>query len=457
MTINSIPFAIFICSLIFILLISQKVSVSNKFRNIVLLLFSLIFYLLIDIKFFILMFIVAIYTFYFGKHVKNSKVTLILHICLSVGILLVFKYLGFFVSEFSKLFNINSSGLNIVLPIGLSFYIFKSISYVADIYKGKYDDNSSFIEVVLYISYFPEIVSGPISRPQILLDQIKNDRKIEAKSFSDGLQIYFIGLFKKIVIADNISVFVNEIYRAPNIYSSLSVWICIFAYSIQIYMDFSGYSDMSIGISKMLGFDIEKNFNLPYISRNVTEFWSRWHISLSSWLKNYIYIPLGGNRKGNGRQYLNLLITMILCGIWHGGKINFILWGFVNGLALVIHKIFSKSSKKESSILSMVVTFIFISFSWILFRSTDLNNALNIINRLFSFNGGVKYIGMWSVMGFIIMFITHMFQKIKNKGESYYYLQDLTTIKGLFIFFVFVGLTFGLAYTGFSPFIYSAF
>lgn len=457
MTLNSIPFAIFICVLICVLLICQKANVSNKFRNTVLLLFSLIFYLLIDIKFFALMLIVALYTYYFGKQVKNNKAILILHICLSIGILLVFKYLGFFISDFSKLFNINTSSLNIILPIGLSFYLFKSISYVADIYKGKYNNDSSFIEVVLYISYFPEIVSGPISRPQVLLDQIKSDRKIKANLFSEGLQIYFIGLFKKIVIADNISIFVDEIYRAPNIYSSLSVWVCIFAYSVQIYMDFSGYSDMSIGISKMLGFDIEKNFNLPYISRNVTEFWNRWHISLSSWLKDYVYIPLGGNRKGKRRQYLNLLITMVICGVWHGGKINFILWGFINGLALVIHKIYSKNTKKVFSILPTIFTFIFISFLWILFRSTDLNNALNIINRLFSFNGGVKYIGMWSVIGFIIMFITHMFQRIKNKGESYYYLQDLTTIKGLFIFFVFVGLTFGLAYTGFSPFIYSAF
>lgn len=460
MMFNSFGFVFFMIATLTLLAIFEKSNMLKEKTNLLLFVISLVFYALFDINFLLLLVIVIAYTYVIGKFVKNRKGLLFFGIFVSVLILGVFKYYNFFIdSFFTVIRKERNSILNIVLPVGISFYLFKSISYLVDVYKGKCDIEDSFIDLGLYLSFFPEIVAGPISNPKKLLSQIKTKRTLKASSILEGIQIFFFGLFKKIVIADNISVFVNEVYRIPNIYSTLTVWLCVISYSIEIYMDFSGYSDMAIGVGKMLGIDIETNFNLPYISKNVTEFWKRWHITLSNWLMEYIYIPLGGNRKGKTRQYFNLLLTMAIGGLWHGSSWTFVLWGLLNGLALIVHKIYmsKRNNNKIGTFLSIFATFIFTTFMWIFFRSSSISNSFDIFKKLFAFESGVMYISYWSIIGIVLTFIYDSIMVKRYGANNKYLIQDLSTTKGLLVFFIFVGLTIGLAYTGVNPFIYAAF
>lgn len=458
MAFNSLGFIIFFIITLTIIAIIDYFICDTRVRNIALLLISLVFYSLFNVLYLLLLLFVIIYTYFFAKKIKEKSYLLIVSICISILILFIFKYFNFFADTLINLLHINNPlFINLVLPIGISFYLFKSISYLVDIKKGKIEVENDPVIVALYLCFFPEIVAGPISRFSDLLNQFKSNIKINGKDLSTGLQIFIIGLFKKIVLADNIAVFVNEVYRAPKIYSSATIVLCIIAYSFQIYLDFSGYSDMAIGCSKMLGYDIKRNFNMPYLSHNVTEFWKRWHISLSSWLQDYLYIPLGGNRKGEIRQFVNLIITMVIGGLWHGSKWTFILWGLVNGIALVVHKLYTKNRKNnKSGLLSVLITFIFVSFVWVLFRADNLQNAIDLYLSIF--NGkGINYIHLNSIVCILICLIVMIFSYIKNKSEAVYILQDLNTIKGLVITILFIGIIIGFAYTGSNPFIYASF
>lgn len=446
MMFNSIEFVLFFIALLTIIFFVDKRSNTSKVRNFVLLICSLIYYFLIDYKYFLLFVCIILITYFVGLKVKNNKKIITLGVTLLVLLLTFFKYNNFFISNF-----LNNDFIRIIMPIGISFYIFKAISYMVDVYRGRYECEKKFVKVALYLSLFTEVVSGPISRFNDLSKQLDYNTKLSVKYFTEGVQIFFIGLFKKIVVADNLSVFVNEVYRAPRVYSSSTVLLCIVAYAAYIYMDFSGYSDMAIGCSKMLGYDIKKNFNCPYISKNITEFWKRWHISLSTWIMDYIYIPLGGNRKGKTRQYINLVLTMFIAGLWHGTSCMFAIWGLINGLALAIQKRFFK----KDTILTIIINYLFILVSWITFKATDINNFLDIVNQLW-FKPGISYISTWAIFGIIVL-ILDIILSIKNNKEEYYPIQDLGTIKGLVIFFLIIGLTLGLGYTGANPFIYSSF
>ena len=445
MMFNSIEFVLFFLVLLTIIYFIDKKSYTSKVRNIVLLIASLLYYLLIDYKYFLLFICIIFVTYSIGLKAKDNKKVITIGVTLLVLLLTFFKYNNFFISNV-----LNNDFIRIIMPVGISFYIFKAISYMVDVYRGKYECERNFVNVALYLSLFTEVVSGPISRFNDLSKQFDNT-KLSVKYFTEGVQVFVIGLFKKIVVADNLSVFVNEVYRAPRAYSSLTVLLCIIGYAVYIYMDFSGYSDMAIGCSKMLGYDIKKNFNCPYISKNITEFWKRWHISLSNWIMDYIYIPLGGNRKGKTRQYINLVLTMFIAGLWHGSSYMFAIWGLINGLALAIQKRFFK----KASILAIIINYIFILISWITFKASDINNFLDILNQL-RFKPGVSYISTWAIFGILVV-ILDAFLSIKNNKEEYYPIQDLTTIKGLVIFFLLIGLTLGLGYTGANPFVYSNF
>lgn len=446
MMFNSIEFVLFFVVLLTIIYFIDKKSNTSKVRNIVLLIASLLYYLLIDYKYFLLFICIILITYFIGLKVRNNKKVITLGVTLLVLLLTFFKYNNFFISNV-----LNNDFIRIIMPVGISFYIFKAISYMVDVYRGKYECERNFVKVALYLSLFAEVVSGPISRFNDLSKQFDNNTKLGVKYFTEGVQVFVIGLFKKIVVADNISVFVNEVYRAPRAYSSLTVLLCIVGYAVYIYMDFSGYSDMAIGCSKMLGYDIKKNFNCPYISKNITEFWKRWHISLSNWIMDYIYIPLGGNRKGKTRQYINLVLTMFIGGLWHGSSYMFAIWGLINGLALVIQKRFFK----KDTIITIIMNYIFILISWITFKASDINNFLDILNQLW-FKTGISYISTWALFGIFVV-ILDIILSIKNNKEEYYPIQDLTTIKGLVIFFLIIGLTLGLGYTGANPFVYSSF
>jgi len=242
-----------------------------------------------------------------------------------------FKYTNFFVNSFRALFGLDSVTLNIILPLGISFYVFSAIAYLIDIYRGEYPAQKNILNIALYIAFFPKLTAGPIVRGKDFFPQVKGYRGIQWDAFKVGIQIFVFGLFKKIVLADHLGVFVDDVFRAPTAFNTGTVVLAAISYSLQIYFDFSGYSDMAIGVSKILGFDFKPNFNLPYISRNVSEFWKRWHISLSSWFQDYLYIPLGGNRKGKVRTYINLMLVMLISGLWHGAGWTFIAWGALHG------------------------------------------------------------------------------------------------------------------------------
>jgi alginate O-acetyltransferase complex protein AlgI len=325
----------------------------QKLRHVILLIASYIFYSWWDWRFCFLMIILTIVSFFsaiqIDKHPEN-KLFIFVGVIIPLTILGIFKYFNFFISSFVEIFGIRYvNSLNIILPVGISFYTFQSLSYTIDVYRKKINAEKDFIKLALYIAFFPQLVAGPIVRASDFLPQLEEERNINLDNFKIGIQIFVSGLFKKVVIADWLSVFVDDVFRTPSAFHAISLILAVIAYSIQIYFDFSGYSDMAIGCAKCLGYDFVRNFNLPYISRNITEFWKRWHISLSSWLKEYLYIPLGGNRKGGIRTYMNNMITMLLGGLWHGANWTFLAWGGAHGIALCIHKFYKKLFGKIDS------------------------------------------------------------------------------------------------------------
>lgn len=440
--------------------------------NIVLLIASYIFVAYADYKFAIVLAGLTISTWLFAKR----KSTTIFGVIIAVLSLAFFKYTNFFAESFMRIIGNDFVTLNIILPLGISFYTFSAIGYLADVRRNKID-SKDFLSVALYLSYFPKITSGPIQKSKDFFSQIEKKRVIGWNTFSIGIQIFMFGLFKKIVLADRLSVFVNQVYETPLAFGSGTVFLATIAYSLQIYFDFSGYSDMAIGISKMIGIDLPRNFNLPYLSHNVTELWKRWHITLSSWLQEYVYISLGGNRKGNVRTYINLVLTMLIGGLWHGANWTYVIWGLLHGIALAIHKLWMKVSnsaeKKNNKIgklLSITITFLFTNLCWIFFRAESIGKAFMIIQRIVIFEQGVSQPYMWFFVSsiFLIVAIIFAFNKSKNNScnikkknisfiEGYYPLVKLDSFWGLVLFFVFCGLILCWAYTGGSPFIYGTY
>ena len=438
------------------------------FSNWVLLIASFAFVTWADYRFVLILAALCLSTWFFAKQKKTVP-----GIIIAIITLAVFKYMNFFLESFARIVGNDHTALKIILPLGISFYTFSAISYLVDVKRGK-TEAKDLLSVALYLSYFPKITSGPIQKSKDFFDQIEKKLSVGWPSFSVGIQIFMFGLFKKIVLADRLSIFVNQVYETPSVFSSATVFLATIAYSLQIYFDFSGYSDMAIGVSKMLGIELPRNFNLPYISHNVTELWKRWHITLSSWLQDYLYISLGGNRKGTIRTYINLVLTMLIGGLWHGASWTYVLWGLLHGLALAVHKVWMKitgSPQKHlsmiSNCLSIIATFLFTNFCWIFFRAESVQQALKIIQRIFCFDTGISQPYMWLLIAIVILTIATIMALCHSKKkqekpakhnvsciDGYYPLLKLDSFWGLVVFFVFVGLILSLAYTGGSPFIY---
>lgn len=439
---------------------------------------SYVFYAYWDVRFlFLLIFqalVVYIGSLLIEKHRTYHPKTAKLVTGISLGVVLCllgfFKYFGFFTKTITAITGENPfSTLNIILPVGISFYTFQSISYIVDVYRQKIGARKSFLKVALYISFFPQLMSGPVVKASKFLPQLDWGPAVTWKNFEEGCQIFLMGAIKKVVIADRLAVCVDAVYNAPAAYSGFSILSAVIAYSIQIYCDFSGYSDMAIGVAKVLGYDLGRNFNLPYISRNLTEFWKRWHISLSTWLQEYLYISLGGNRKGKARTYVNLMITMILGGLWHGASWNFILWGALHGAALVVHKIFMKWRTEKSGVkttkpltcvktfLSILGTYSFVSFCWIFFRADSFDTAWIIISRMFTLAEGISYTYVYTVIFTIILLAIHIYCYFKTNKEGTYILLDLNKFLPKVIFILLVLLTAAFAYQGNGAFIYFQF
>lgn len=457
-----------------ILLVAMKISKGIKAHHIILLIASYTFYAMGDLKFLALLFGVSLLMWYLAKYIEKNKGTkkaktgLIVGVVADVLVLGIFKYFNFFTESFSQLFGFSHTTLNIVLPLGISFYIFQSISYIADVYTEKVKSEKSLTEIMLYIGFFPQIVSGPIVKAHDFLPQLKVDHEITRENLSWGIQKFASGLFKKIVIADRLGVSVDAVFSAPSAYSGMTLAITVLIYAMQIYYDFSGYSDMAIGVARMLGFDLGKNFNLPYLAKNPSDFWRRWHISLSSWFRDYVYIPLGGSRKGKFRTYLNLFITMLLSGLWHGASWAFVFWGACHAFASVVHKFFTDIKKKTGELknttakkvvgaLSILLTFSVIYFLYIPFRASDLSEAMLIIGRIFSWSNGINYVYVFGIIFAVFLVAVEIISVIKNNGNDIWRPLDLSKWHNKLIFSFFILLTLSFAYFGNSAFIYAQF
>ncbi|MBL7890176.1 MAG: MBOAT family protein [Bacteroidia bacterium] len=367
---------------------------------------------------------------YRAQSKKMKNFILIFSIVINLGLLFYFKYTNFFIEIINDLKLGEVKPLNLILPIGISFYTFENLSYTIDVYRGKFKPVTSFLDYCFFLSFFPKLVMGPIVRAADFIPQIRKDIFITNSDISRGLYLILGGLFKKVVISDYIYVnYVQYIFDDPSRHSGIECLMGVYGYAMVIYCDFSGYSDMAIGMAKWMGFTINDNFDSPYQSSSITEFWRRWHMSLSAWLKDYLYISLGGNRVGKFRQYLNLMITMLLGGLWHGASFNFVVWGGMHGLALALDKVRMSvfpddpASKLKNSkllkVLGVIITFHFVCFCWIFFKASSFEDAGIIITQIFTnFNGAAwqpmlqAYGVVFGVMllGYIIHFIPRSYE-----------------------------------------------
>jgi alginate O-acetyltransferase complex protein AlgI len=355
---------------------------------------------------------------------KERKKYLILIIAINLSTLFYFKYFNFTIDNVNSLFNTAYSS-KILLPIGISFYLFQIMSYVIDVYKRNVKVQKSFLLLSTYISLFPQLIAGPIVRYSTIEDQLLN-RNESWDKFYQGLRRFIIGLIKKVVIANNVAIIANLLFveTAPVNVNFTLAWVGAIAYTFQIYFDFSGYSDMAIGLGRMFGFEFLENFNYPYISTSITDFWHRWHISLSTWFRDYVYIPLGGNRKGLKRQIINILIVWLLTGLWHGAAWNFIIWGMYFALILIVEKLFLlKVLKKLPKFVGWIYSMLLIIIGWVIFNSADFYEIVLILKNMFSnfelnslvYIKNLRILYLWPYMVMAVLLSTPIIKKIGEK------------------------------------------
>lgn len=380
--------------------------IPGKFQRIWLLLASYYFYLSWNIKYGLLLICVTAISYIAGIFLskkQNKRIFVSISIICILLILFVFKYLSFaegLLSSALSLFNINVSFtvFDIVLPVGISFYSFQAIGYVIDVYRGDIEPEKNILKYALFLSFFPQLVAGPIERSKNLLSQLEGEKRFDINYVREGFLLMLWGFFLKLVIADRVAIVVDAVYGKPSDFAGWYVIVATILFAIQIYCDFYGYSTIAVGAAKMLGINLMENFNAPYLAPSVADFWRRWHISLTSWFKDYVYIPLGGNRKGKFRKYLNLLIVFSLSGLWHGANLSFVVWGILNGIYQVIGDILSPIKKKCIQLFKIstdtisyksflaLKTFVLVDFAWIFFRASNITEAFQIIKNMFAIN-----------------------------------------------------------------------
>lgn len=423
MVFNSIEFVIFlpVVVLLFYLL-------PQRARWFMLLAASCVFYMWFVPKYILILLVTIVIDYLAGILIernadrpKRKKTFMIISIVSTLTVLFVFKYLGFVTENLTRLcasFGMETDlVVNIILPIGLSFHTFQSMSYVIEVYRGNQKAERHFGYYSLYVMFFPQLVTGPIERPGNLLRQLHEEKRFDYDNISKGMRLILFGLFIKMVVADNLASYVDEIYADPSAYNAWSVMLGAVFYSFQIYCDFFGYSTIALGSAKLMGFDISDNFRSPYLSRSIAEFWHRWHISLSTWFRDYVYIPLGGSRVKFARWAFNILVVFVLSGIWHGAAWTFLFWGFAHGLLHVIEKALKKNVKSlepktkvgrwSIDLFNMAKTFILVTLFWVMFRSSDFAQMKEMFVAMFS-NFGVEQQltidwHIWLYLGLFIM------------------------------------------------------
>ena len=348
-------------------------------------------------------------TFDIGNWKLSAKFWMVANIVINLGILAVFKYYDFFVSEFGALFGISSEGLllRIILPVGISFYTFQALSYSIDVYRGNIKPTKDIIAFFAFISFFPQLVAGPIERATNLLPQFLQKRTFSYEQGVDGMRQILWGLFKKIVVADNCAMYVDQVWATYDTQSGSTLLLAAVLFTFQIYGDFSGYSDIAIGTAKLFGIKLMRNFNNPYFSRDIAEFWRRWHISLTSWFRDYVYIPMGGNRRGLRRTILNTLIVFLICGLWHGANWTYLVWGLYNVLLFLPLILLGKSKRYKDAPLvwkqlpQMVLTIVLVTIGWIIFRAPSVAEAWGYVCNMTNLSGGTPTLPITQWVGII--------------------------------------------------------
>ncbi|MFZ4632090.1 MAG: MBOAT family O-acyltransferase [Patescibacteria group bacterium] len=465
-------------------------SLGKKYKNFFILLASLLFYFWGEGAYVLLMLAVALLDYSCGlmfafirsrenfsdqKKDKISKSILVISIIGNLSILGFYKYFNFGIDQFNSLlqiFGFSGSSLlyftKIILPLGISFYTFQSMSYTIDVYRKRVPACKSVIDYLCFVTLFPQLVAGPIVR---YIDVSKEliSRKINYEYLSTGVKRFIIGLAKKVIIANNVGAVADKIFSLPSNELSFGLsWLGAVCYALQIFFDFSGYSDMAIGLGKMIGFNFLENFNYPYISKSIRDFWRRWHISLSTWFRDYLYIPLGGNKVGVARGYFNLFIVFFLCGLWHGASWLFIIWGCWHGLFLVLERTsFGKMLSKAPSIFQHIYVLLIILIGWVLFRAENVSQALDIIKNLFGFNGlkisGLSdYVNNKQLLALVIgvLFSTPIFIFIKNIIKNFRFFNGirikslLNASYSIFLLLLFVLCSISISDSTYNPFIY---
>lgn len=402
---------IFLCVYLPLVLLGYYIC-PKKGRNLFLLIVSLVFYAWGEPKYVFLMIFSILINYVFGRLMdknrgrqKRMKLLLVLSVVIDLGLLSVFKYTDFIITNVNAIFGANFDLLNIALPIGISFYTFQAMSYTIDVYRDDVRVQKNLIDFGMYITMFPQLIAGPIVRYADVQDQLA-ERSVTTADFSEGVMRFVVGLGKKVLLANQMGAVWSDIYALGGDVSALMAWTGAIAYTFQIYFDFSGYSDMAIGLGRMFGFKFPENFRYPYQSVSITDFWRRWHITLSTWFKEYLYIPLGGNRRGLARQALNLLIVWSLTGFWHGAGWNFVMWGLYYFVILFIEKLFLlKALDKLPKFFRHVYALVLIIIGWVIFASDDVSVLLPYLGSMFGANGAIGGMDVYTLLTKAVLLI----------------------------------------------------
>nr|WP_295779223.1 MBOAT family O-acyltransferase [uncultured Intestinibacter sp.] len=467
MLFSSVSFLYYFLPITLILYFVSK----DKYKNIILLLASLFFYFYGEPKYTVLMLISAFSAYIHGILIEKfrekgySKLFLVSGLVVSLGILIVFKYMDFIIKNINYISNSNIKLLRLVLPIGISFYTFQGLSYIVDVYKKDAKVCRSFVDFATYVCLFPQLIAGPIVRYTTIEDELKN-RTHSFDKFAYGVNRFVVGLAKKVILANNLGMIV-DIMTKSNEKSVLSYWMVAIFFSLQIYYDFSGYSDMAIGLGRMFGFDFLENFNYPFISKSIKEFWRRWHISLSSFFRDYVYIPLGGNRVSRGRWIFNLLIVWSLTGLWHGDSWNFILWGLYFALLLIIENLFLQNIlSKLPALIQHIYAKFFIIISFVIFNNENIKDLWSSLYNMFNFRGldlyndfSTYYLKSYTVLLIVSMIgatpiLKNIIQKINKNVTGQ---KVISTINSILNIVLLVVVTAYLIDGSFNPFLYFRF
>ena len=467
MLFSSVSFLYYFLPITLILYFVSK----DKYKNIILLLASLFFYFYGEPKYTVLMLISAFSAYIHGILIEKfrekgySKLFLVSGLVVSLGILIVFKYMDFIIKNINYISNSNIKLLRLVLPIGISFYTFQGLSYIVDVYKKDAKVCRSFVDFATYVCLFPQLIAGPIVRYTTIEDELKN-RTHSFDKFAYGVNRFVVGLAKKVILANNLGMLV-DIMTKSNEKSVLSYWMVAIFFSLQIYYDFSGYSDMAIGLGRMFGFDFLENFNYPFISKSIKEFWRRWHISLSSFFRDYVYIPLGGNRVSRGRWIFNLLIVWSLTGLWHGDSWNFILWGLYFAILLIIENLFLQNIlNKLPALIQHIYAKFFIIISFVIFNNENIKDLWSSLYNMFNFRGldlyndfSTYYLKSYTVLLIVSVIgatpiLKNIIQKINKNVTGQ---KVISTINPILNIVLLVVVTAYLIDGSFNPFLYFRF